>query len=132
MSKKALFDELLARKLQREADKEKILEIDMPGEIGDDGERKTLIFRKSRREKLLDYMDRISQDDSMINVYNVYKEFIFDTCPAISDKKLIEACGAVDPYDVVDMLFSVTEVLEIGDKLSKFNDLSEVTAEIKN
>lgn len=47
---------------------------------------------------------------------------IFDACPLLHDRQLQAACECVEPYDVVERLFTADEIMEIATALLDFDD----------
>lgn len=47
---------------------------------------------------------------------------VFDACPLLHDRQLQEACECVEPYDVVEKLFTPDEIMDIATALLDFDD----------
>ena len=123
---KATFQDLIAKKLQRENDKLKITEVVVPS-MG-----KALVFKKPSDDVLVNLIDDIGDGKDMHAIVGAYKRLIYMTCTALQDQKLHSELDVVDPYDVVDVLFDVTDVMQIGAALSDFVGLGGVGDDVKN
>lgn len=123
---KATFQDLIAKKLQRENDKLKITEVVVPS-MG-----KALVFKKPSDDVLVNLIDDIGDGKDMHAIVGAYKRLIYMTCASLQDQKLHSELDVVDPYDVVDVLFDVTDVMQIGAALSDFVGLSSVGEDVKN
>jgi len=108
---KATFDDLIRLKLRREEQREKPIEIQVES-LG-----KTLVFKFPSNDQQLDLIADI-QKLGAGNTYEAYRKFVYDCCPMLHDTKLHEELGVVDPYDVMNVLFLPSEVLNIGDEIA--------------
>lgn len=115
MGKKMTFDELLARKEQREADRMRIGEITVPGtdqvlEVRTPGDKAVMSIYGS-------LMGAESPEDALA----ASRKAIYDCCPALQDGKLHAAleCQA-EPIRVVDRLFNVAEIDAMGGDVLRF------------
>lgn len=125
--KRLTFEQLVARKLQRDDDRLKIKEIYIPSMNG------TLLFKRISDQKILSLSEEL---DAGNKAMELYKRIIYSCCEAFQDTKLHEQCGVADPYDIVHCILSLKEITDIGGQLESFLDLKDaeenVKEEIKN
>ncbi len=130
MGKKLTFDDLLARKLQRDKDKLKIMSVYIPSMEGE------LLFNSLREDKLLSIMDGID-DANVTESFEKSKELIYMSCKDLQNPELHNMLGVTSPLDVVSAIFDIDEINKIGVELLKFNgvygkDDNSITSSIKN
>ena len=127
--KKLTFDDILARKMQREKDKMKVMSIYIPSMDGE------LIFNSLPEHKLLSILDGISGDNRVEDI-NMEREFIYTSCKDLQNPELHKMLGIIDPIDVVREVFTLQETDDIAKELLKFNgigtDENKIIADIKN
>jgi hypothetical protein len=123
--KRATFDDLIARKIQKEKDQLRTKEIYVTS-MG-----ASLIFKNPSDNDLLDMLDEIGSGDTS-RVIAAYKKLIYLCCPQLQDTKLHEELEVVDPFDTVDKLFDLVEVMSIGEELSDFIDVEGKIEVVKN
>lgn len=127
--KKLTFDDILARKMQREKDKMKVMSIYIPSMDGE------LIFNSLPEHKLLSILDGISGDNRVEDI-NMEREFIYSSCKDLQNPELHKMLGIIDPIDVVREVFTLQETDDIAKELLKFNgigtDENKIIADIKN
>ena len=112
------FDELIAKKLQREQDKYAVKEIEVS-----DG--KTLLFKKCGEDTTLAVLDDLSKESGLTEAKNAYIKLMYACCEELHDPKLLAECGVTDCYDIVETIFSVDEILRIGNELMGFLGFSD-------
>lgn len=98
------FDELLAKREQREKDRLAVKEISVPGT------GKGLLFRKPGETKMLELFGALG--DASGNTEQMLKAgdlAIYHCCEQLQDTKLHSQLGIGDPPDVVPALFTVQE-----------------------
>ena len=127
--KKLTFDDMLARKLQREKDKMRIMSIYIPSMDGE------LVFNSLPEYKLLEIMDGV-EDGGLIISFEKSEELIYTSCKDLQNPELHKMLEIVDPIDVISTLFTIDEVNNIGAELLKFNGIGQsenkIIASIKN
>lgn len=123
---RATFQDLLAKKLQRESDKQKTTEIVVPS-MG-----KALVFKKPNDDTLIDLIENVGDGEDTRAIVEAYRKLIYMTCDALQDTKLHEELEVVDPYDTVGALFDVADVMQIGAALSDFVGISGTGESVKN
>lgn len=123
---KALFADLVARKLQREQDKLAVKEIMVPS-MG-----KTLTFKRPDDASTIALIDEIGDGGDTGKIVEAYRKIIYFTCEILQDPELHKAMEITDPLDVVQALFGVADIMRIGADLSDFMGMSEASENIKN
>lgn len=127
---KITFEQLIQRSIQREQDKMKVKEIEIPSIGG------TLLLKKIPENKLIDIMDDVQNSNSLLENIEAERKLIYHCCPMLQDTKLHNELGVTVPYDVVEKLFNLQETDTIAKEameLNGFYDIAEKKAdEIKN
>lgn len=118
------FDELVARKMQRDADREKIAEFEIGG--------RSLKFKRLKESKLFEILDDASEAQGIKEQTRNIDRIIYESCPILQDTRLHEEMGVVDPYDIPAALFEFTERQELGEKLLELCGISGLDEKIKN
>lgn len=109
------FDELLAKREQRKADKLVVGTLHVPGSD------KTLIVKKPTESQLVHCYGQISAADGDYELMlAATDEMLYHCCDQLQDPKLREALGVSDPLDVVPALFTVPERNVMGPELMEF------------
>ena len=115
MSKKILFDELVARREQREADKLKIGELRIPGTD------RTLEARMPSKKVVLELYVELSSISDPTSALKCSDHAIYSVCPQLQDRKLQQEIGtADDPMSTIDALFSLMEQDKLGEQALQF------------
>ena len=113
--KKISFDELLAKREQREADKFRIGEIAVPGTGS------ALEARMPGKKAVLELYGELAAAKSAADALVCGNHALYACCPQLQDKKLQEELGvAEDPMGIVDALFSPMEQDAMGGKALQF------------
>jgi hypothetical protein len=123
---KATFQDLLARKLQRENDKLKVKEISIPS-MG-----KALHFKKPSDGAVVDVVGATIHSNDVQQLYEAYKKVIYMTCDTLQNPELHKELGIADPFDVVQALLEPTDVFEVGNQLMEFVGFEQVDEKVKN
>lgn len=111
------FDELIAKREQREKDRLKVCNIPIPETD------KYLIAKMPTEDKMLDLYGRFAKwcgNDEMDDLLRMSDEAIYACCEQLQSKKLHEALGVSDPLDVVPALFTVPERNDMGPVILRF------------
>lgn len=116
------FDELLAKRAQREQDKTKTCKIPVPNT--DD----YLVAVMPSDYKIMKWLGMMSTGNYE-DKFEALNDALYTCCPALQDQKLREQIGAQVPTDVVPMLFSVGERNAMGDPLFTFVGVFKKTDE---
>ncbi|MCH4891179.1 hypothetical protein EZV73_26610 [Acidaminobacter sp. JC074] len=136
-SKVLSLNQLIAKKTQRDQAKLAYKNIESYSLEGE------LVAKKPDRESLLEYMEAMTNaGESFIEIYGVCKDAVYNSIPVLKEQALQEAYGCVEPDSIVDELFEVEEVIELGTKIIDWDEKNldqakadldeEVEADIKN
>ena len=107
---KKLLDALAAKAEQRKADKAKVIQFKVGGQLLD--------FVKIGHTAQLDaYEAFLAAREQPAPMLNIGAQLIYDCCPALQDPELHTALGVTDPYDVIWALMDVREVNELAASL---------------
>jgi hypothetical protein len=125
MSKKLLFDDLIARKLQREQSEYRLKDIEVPSMGG------TLTFERPTEEDMLDSIDMMGDGSDMRAVITAYDKLIYRCCPALKDKVKQAENDIASPADVVPQLLDLHDRLYIGEALMEFSGWKQLGERVK-
>lgn len=125
-NKKATFKDLLNKKILKEKNSTKVKEI----EISSMG--KSITFVRPKDDVILDVIDLVGEGKSTRDMVNAFKTLIYHSCPMLQDTELHEQLEIQDPYDVVDTIFELADILEIGQELLEMVDINGKVDDIKN
>lgn len=118
MARKILFEELLERREQREADKLKIGMLSIPGT--DTG----LEARMPSQKAVLELYGELAAVEDTQAALEVSRHALYACCPQLQSKELHEAMGCrEDPMAVADALFSPAELDQLGGQALRFMGL---------
>ena len=123
---KATFQDMIARKMQKEQDKHKTKEIEVKS-IG-----KVLVFDKPSDDLVLNCIEEIGDGTNIRKTLEAYKKLIYHTCALLQSIELQEKLEIIDPYDTVNAVFDLADILQIGEDLTDFVGFGTVAEEIKN
>jgi hypothetical protein len=123
MSDRLTFDQLMARKLQREQDKVQFKEIAIPS-----GGK--LLFEKPSEDDVFACIDMIGNGDIFANVIAAYDRLIYNCCPELKNKEL-HGDTVIIPTDIVKALFDVPDRVQIGNELVEMSGMSNIGEQIK-
>lgn len=118
MSKRITFEELIARREQRETDKLKVGMLDIPGsEAG-------LEARMPSQQAVLEIYGELSAANGALEALECGKHALYAVCPQLQDRKLQAELGvAEDPMRIIDTLFSLAEQDALGGQALRFMGL---------
>jgi len=107
-----------------------------------DGE---LVAKKPDRETAIEYLDemtRSTESESVKEIYNICKTAIYNCIKTLREEELHKAYECVSPDEIVDKLFEIEEVIDLGTKIIDWNEKNvdqakaelqrEVDKDIKN
>ncbi|WP_419506025.1 hypothetical protein [Dysosmobacter sp.] len=115
MSKRILFEELVARREQREADKLKIGELRIP-----DSDR-TLEAKMPPKKAVLELYGELAAAQDAAAALQCGNHALYAVCPQLQDRDLQREIGtAEDPMRTVDALFSLMEQDKLGGQALQF------------
>lgn len=124
--KKATFKDLIAKKLKKEADQFKTQDIFVSGMEA------TLTFKKPSDDEVLDTMDSIGEGKDTRKMIEAFKKLIYQCCEMLQDTELHNQLEVVDPYDTVNKIFDLADIMEIGEQLMDLIGIGDKQEEIKN
>lgn len=125
--KRVTLEQLLAAKMQREKDKLKVEEIEVPSLGG------TLLFKRPADEDIFDIVNAIDKDDDIRVTLDQMANIIYKCCDQLHDKELYETMEAGDPVDVVFMTMSSSDIIQVGNKVCGLNELyADAGEQVKN
>lgn len=93
--KKLTLEALIAKKEQREASKSEYRDIPVESLGG------SLTVKKLPLSQILDFLDSADENAGLKENLAFEAELIYKSCPIMQDKRLQEAYGCAEPYDVV-------------------------------
>lgn len=125
-TKKVSFDDLIAKKMQRDRDKVRLIDVKVTSMD------KILVFTNPTDEQRLDFFDEAGDGENSHQTMAAMKKLIYRCCPILQDAKLHEALEVEDPLDVVPMVFSLADINEIGNVLGDESIPEKVDDTIKN
>ena len=115
MSKKILFDELVARREQREADKLKVGVLRLPGTD------QILEARMPSKKVVLELYGELASAADAAGALRCGNHALYAVCPQLQDRKLQQEIGtAEDPMSTIDALFSLMEQDKLGEQALQF------------
>ena len=125
-AKKATFQDLIAKKLQKESEQFKVKDIYVTSMDA------TLTFKKPTDDQILDITDEIGDGTNTRKMIAEFKKLIYKTCDLLQDTKLHEELEIKDPLDIVSKLFDLSDIMEIGEQLTDFIGIKGKAEEVKN
>lgn len=115
MSKKINFEELVARREQREADKLKVGVLRIPGTD------QILEARMPSRKVVLELYGELASAADAAGALRCGNHALYAVCPQLQDRKLQQEIGtAEDPMSTIDALFSLMEQDKLGEQALQF------------
>ena len=115
MSKKINFEELVARREQREADKLKVGVLRIPGTD------QILEARMPSRKVVLELYGELASAADAAGALRCGNHALYAVCPQLQDRKLQQEIGtAEDPMSTIDALFSLMEQDNLGEQALQF------------
>lgn len=115
MSKKINFDELVARREQREADKLKVGVLRIPGTD------RTLEARMPSKKAVLELYGELAAAADAAGALRCGNHALYAVCPQLQDRDLQKEIGtAEDPMSTIDALFSLMEQDKLGEQALQF------------
>lgn len=112
---KITFEQLLARREQREQDKYRVGLLTLPGS----GEG--LEARTPDKGAILQLYGELTAAQTPLEGLECGRHALYDVCPQLRDKELHAALGCQDdPMGVMDALFSVAEQDQLGGQALRF------------
>lgn len=135
--KKLSLDEFINKVLEKDANKKKEEEIDIP-EYG------LVTFTRPTDDRSLEYLNASAnavkidregtiQSTDLIFMNEAAKQFIYFSCPYLQNTDLQEALNIKDPLDTPAKVFGANNLIDIANLIKqKFGDGTKVKRTIKN
>jgi hypothetical protein len=123
---KATFQDLIKKKLQKEQAATAFRDINVSSM------NRVLTFKKPSDDMILDVMEEIGDKKDVKKMMEVFRKLIYQCCPMLQDIELHKQLEIIDPFDVVKILFDLSDIMEIGEQLMDFINLNGKAEEIKN
>lgn len=115
MSTKITFDELIAKREQREADKLKIGTLQIPGST------QYLEAVMPGKKVVMDIYGELAMANNATAALLCGNHALYAVCPQLQDRKLQESVGvADDPMGIIDALFSLADQDDLGVQALEF------------
>src|SRR5471030_457580 len=125
--KKATLNDFLAKKLKKEENQNKTLDIKVTSMD------RVLTVKKPTDEEILDYLDDIGEERSAKVAINETMKLFYRKCPELQDQELHESLEIKAPYDIINALFDMDDKNEIMEQFAVLLGKSkDVDKEIKN
>lgn len=126
---KATIADFIAKKVQKEKDKDKTIDIKVTSM-----DNKTFTVKKPSDENILNFLEGLGDSKSPTVAVTESMKFIYRNCPDLQNEELHEALGIKDPYDIINILFDFKDKQEIMEQFNNFIGFKtdKVEKEIKN
>lgn len=125
-NKKLTLNDFIAKAKQKEQDKFKAKSVFIESLEGE------VMLQKIPINNVLVAIDRITTDDSMQNIIDVYKQLIYDSIPMLKAKELQEQFNLAEPFDIVLELFELNEITKLGEEIQSLYGLDKLEDTVKN
>lgn len=115
MSRKITFDELVARREQREADRLKVGMLSIPGTgVG-------LAAQMPPQKAVLELYGELSSAQDALSALRCGNHALYACCPQLQDRVLQKKLGVdEDPMGIIDALFTTVEQDQLGGEALRF------------
>ena len=111
MAKKLTLEKLIENRIAHEKQLESVKDIFVKSLNG------SLEFIRPDNETVLRMMEKINDGTDIRANVKAYSELIYDCCPMLHNQELHDEYGVKDPYVIVDKLFEITDILEVGEQI---------------
>lgn len=125
-AKKATFKDLIAKKLKKEEEQFRTIDIYVSSMDA------TLTFKKPKDDVVIDIMDEIDDAAKVRTMVPAFKKLIYLCCDMLQDTQLHKELDVVDPFDTVEKIFDLGDIMEIGEQLIDLVNIKSKVEEIKN
>lgn len=126
MGKQATLQDFLAKKIKREEDRNRTIDVYVTSMD------KTITLKKPTEEQVLEYANGIADGTDKAVVLEANRQLIYNCCEELHSAELREALEVKDPYDVTRILFDMEDVKEIMDQFNELMTHKNINEEIKN
>ncbi|MGE4272059.1 MAG: hypothetical protein AB7E31_04215 [Desulfitobacterium sp.] len=124
--RKATFEDLLKKKLQKEEDKFKTKDIYVKSMDA------TLTFKKPKEELVLEVIEDIGDGQNSEQMVKAFEKLIYHCCDLLQSSELHSELGVVDPLDTVNALFDLGEKMGLGEQLMDLINIEGRVEAVKN
>lgn len=125
-AKKATFKDLIAKKLKKDEEQFKTKDIYVKSMDA------ILTFKKPKDDLAVEAMNDIQNGGDISKMVEAFKKLIYHCCDMLQDTELHKELDVVDPFDTVNKLFDLGEVIGIGEQLMDLIDIDGKVEAIKN
>lgn len=122
---KLTLTDLINKKLQKKSTEVKFKNIYVKKLDGE------LLFKIPTEDEVFDVLDEVQENKSTKHIKEVYTKLIFRQCDTLHEKELLESYGITRGFDIVDILFSTSDIMNVGNALVGEVDLDDENEEIK-
>jgi len=120
-AKRVTFEQLVQRKSQKEEIQKQTTEI-YSEELD-----ASLVVHCPTDDQILEAMEYLSQLVDYPKRLEGFRRLVYRCCDVLQNTKLHEALGVVDPFDTVNALFTIPEIVELGGQIADFCGLFRKT-----
>jgi hypothetical protein len=128
--KKATVADFLAKKLKKDEEANKTIEIKLSSMDS------VFEVKKPSDKQILDFIDSLGDTKNTKKIMEETFKLIYNNCPALKNKELHEQLDIQNPYDIIDVLFDFKDKQEIMEQFNKLIGLEDkkkkIDKEIKN
>lgn len=125
-SKKATLKDFIAKKIKKEQDQFKIIDVYVSSM------ERTITLKKPTDEQLLDYMEELGDGEDKRQAANANRHLIYRCCAELQNPELHKECEIKDPYDIVEALYDLTDINEIMEQFADLMGYKKTGEDIKN
>jgi hypothetical protein len=125
-AKKATFKDLISKKMKKEEDALRTKDIYVSSMDA------TLTFKKPKDDLIFDAIEEIDDAKDVKKIASAYKKLIYLCCDMLQDTELHKEIDVVDPFDTVESLFDLADIMEIGEQLMDMLNIGDKIEQIKN
>ena len=123
---KLTLQDILNKKLQKDSNEIKYKDI-FVSKLG--GE---LTFKIPTDDEIFDIVDELGENHSTRHIKEVYTKMIYRQCEILHEKELLSTYNITIGFDVVGILFSTKDVMNVGNLIMGYTGFGEKGEEIKN
>jgi len=93
-----------------------------------------VVVEKKPLSVVAGFFDDMRSDMSFSKSIEIYQELIYTCVPIFHDKKLQEAYGCIEPYDIIPLVFddNVMAIQALGNEILSMYGFDEIIQNVKN
>ena len=93
-----------------------------------------VVVEKKPLSVVAGFFDDMRSDMSFSKSIEIYQELIYTCVPIFHDKKLQEAYGCAEPYDIIPLVFddNVMAIQALGNEILSMYGFDEIIQNVKN